>query len=73
METAPILEADFDIFVVQDLGMLPMDHLLDIFPQIQKKAKMVSVVHDGELSRKPEYFKFDWDHVARLGRSCWER
>ncbi len=64
MDTASLLDEDFDIFVTQDLGMLPMSHLLDIFPQIKKKAKTVNVVHDGELSKKPEYFKFDWDHVV---------
>ena len=64
METAPVLEADFDIFVVEDLGMIPMGHLLDIFPEIKKKAKTVNIVHDGELSRRPDYFKFDWDHVV---------
>jgi hypothetical protein len=64
MDTAALLDADYDIFVVQDLGMLPVDHLLDIFPQIKKKAKTVNVIHDGELSKKPNFFKFDWDHVV---------
>ncbi|MGB2601429.1 MAG: hypothetical protein WBD00_01765 [Candidatus Omnitrophota bacterium] len=64
LDTAPILEADFDLFVVEDLGMLPMGNLLHIFPQIKKKAKTVNIVHDGTLSTKPEYFKFDWDHVV---------
>ena len=58
------LTADFDMFIAQDLGMLPLPHLLNIFPQIRKKAKTVSIVHDGELSRKPEYFQFEWDHVV---------
>jgi len=64
LDSKPILEADYDIFVAQDLGMLPMNLLLNIFPEIQKKAKTINVVHDGELSRKPEYFKFNWDHVV---------
>lgn len=64
MNTTSLLEEDYDIFVAQDLGMLPMAHLLNIFPQIKKKAKTVNVVHDGELSKKPEYFQFDWDHVV---------
>ena len=68
MDTRPLLEADYDIFVAQDLGMLPMTHLLDIFPEIKKKAKTVNVVHDGELSKKPEYFHFDWDHVVCFDR-----
>jgi hypothetical protein len=64
MDIASLLEADYDIFVAQDLGMLPMDHLLDVFPQIKKKAKTVNVIHDGSLSNKPNFFKFDWDHVV---------
>lgn len=64
IDTKPILEYDFDIFVAQDLGMLPMRHLLDIFPELHKKSKTVNVVHDGELSKKPEYFRFDWDQVV---------
>lgn len=64
METAALLDADYDIFVAQDLGMLPINHLLDIFPQIKKKAKTVNVIHDGALSKKPNFFKFEWDHVV---------
>jgi len=62
MKTKPILEADFDIFVAEDLGMVPMNDLLKIFPQIKKKAKTVNVIHDGALSDKPEFFKFPWDY-----------
>ena len=62
LDTRPILKADFDVFVVEDLGMLPMNDLLDIFPRIKEKAVTVNVIHDGELSDKPEFFKFDWDH-----------
>jgi hypothetical protein len=61
-DTKPILNADFDVFVVEDLGMLPMPQLLAIFPQIKKKAVTVNVIHDGDLSDKPEFFKFEWDH-----------
>ncbi|MFC1480594.1 hypothetical protein ACFL5Y_04030, partial [Candidatus Omnitrophota bacterium] len=64
MDTTALLEDDFDIFIAQDLGMMPMNHLRDIFPEIRKKAKTVNVVHDGALSRNSEYFQFDWDHVV---------
>ncbi len=64
MDTAPLLENDYDIFVAEDLGMLPLPQLLSIFPEIRKKAKTVNVVHDGSLSTKPEYFRFDWDHAV---------
>lgn len=62
LDTKPILDADFDVFVVEDLGMLPMNQLLAIFPQIKKRAVTVNIIHDGALSEKPEFFKFDWDH-----------
>ncbi len=64
LDAAELLASDFDIFIVEDLGMLPMKQLLTVFPEIKKKAKTVSVVHDGELSEKKEYFKFDWDRVV---------
>ncbi|MEA3488781.1 MAG: hypothetical protein U9R44_00360 [Candidatus Omnitrophota bacterium] len=72
MNTTPLLEEDYDIFVVQDLGMIPMTHLLDIFPQIKKKAKTINVIHDGELSEKPEFFHFDWDHVVCFDRRYYD-
>ncbi|MFC1570402.1 hypothetical protein ACFL4E_01325 [Candidatus Omnitrophota bacterium] len=62
LKTKPILDADFDIFVAEDLGMVPMNDLLKIFPEIKKKAKTVNVIHDGALSDKPEFFKFNWDY-----------
>jgi len=64
MNIVPILKSDFDIFVAQDLGMIPMQHLLSIFSEVRKKAKTVNVIHDGELSAKPEFFKFIWDQVV---------
>jgi len=64
MNTEPILRSDFDIFVAQDLGMVPMRDLLAIFPEIKKKAKTINVIHDCRLSDKPEFFKFNWDHVV---------
>jgi hypothetical protein len=64
MDTKPIVEEDFDILVAEDLGMIPMRDLLKIFPDIKKKAKTVNIIHDGKLSDKPEFFKFDWDHVV---------
>jgi len=64
LDVAVLMKEDFDIFVAEDLGMLPMKQLLTIFPEIKKKAKTISIVHDGELSEKEEYFKFDWDRVV---------
>lgn len=63
-DLSALLETDYDVFITEDLGMLPMKHLLEIFPKIKKKAKTVTVIHDNKLSDKPEFFKFDWDRVV---------
>ena len=60
----PILSADYDFFVVQDLGMLPKDKLAKIFPLIKKKAKTVHVVHDNAPSPDPAFYQHDWDAVV---------
>jgi len=60
----PFLKEDYDIFVVQDLGMLPKDKLARIFPSIHKKAKAIHVVHAGELPDDPSFFQFDWDAIV---------
>jgi glycosyltransferase involved in cell wall biosynthesis len=60
----PFLTADYDIFVVQDLGMLPKDLLGKIFHRIKKKAKTVNVIHDGKLAEDPAFYQFDWDAVV---------
>lgn len=64
LDPAGILKGDFDIFVVQDLGMLPIGQLLPIFPEIRKKSRTVNIIHDGEISTKPDFFDFRWDSVV---------
>jgi glycosyltransferase involved in cell wall biosynthesis len=60
----PFLAADYDIFVVEDLGMLPKDLLGKIFHRIKKKAKTVNIIHDGKLSDDPAFYQFSWDGLV---------
>jgi len=64
LDPRPILSADYDFFVAQDLGMLPKNKLAKIFPLIKKKAKTVHVVHDNAPSPDPSFYQHDWDAVA---------
>jgi len=64
LDPRPILTADYEIFVVQDLGMLPKGKLAKIFPLIKRKAKTVHVVHDTAPSPDPAFWGFDWDAVV---------
>ncbi|MDI6840137.1 MAG: hypothetical protein QMD71_04705 [bacterium] len=63
LDPIPFLTSNYEIFVVQDLGMLPKDLLAKIFTRIKSKAKVVNVIHDGALSKDPAFYQFDWDAI----------
>ena len=63
-----ILTKSFDIFVIQDLNMLPVENLAKIFPLIQKRAKTVHIVHENTLPQEPSFYQFDWDGVIYFCR-----
>jgi|AntAceMinimDraft_18_1070375.scaffolds.fasta_scaffold05291_5 glycosyltransferase involved in cell wall biosynthesis len=60
----PFLTSDYNIFVAEDLGMLPKTQLKKIFPKIKSKAKTINIIHDGKPSSDPEFWKFNWDAVV---------
>ena len=60
----PFLEEDYDIFLVEMASIMPMPELLEIFPQIKKKAKTVFVVHETGLPADLNWYKFDWDAIV---------
>lgn len=64
LDPRPILTADLDIFVVQDISMLPVENLARIFPLMRKKAKIVHIVHENALPEEAWFYQFDWDRVV---------
>ena len=61
------LEEGYNVFVAEDLGMLPMRQLLEIFPEIKKKAKTVLINHDNIPKPGDSVFwKFDWDAIVNF-------
>lgn len=64
LDSRPILESRLDLFVVQDLGMLPMDELFKVFPLIKRSAKTINVIHDSGLSSNPSFYQFCWDKIV---------
>jgi len=60
----PFLRNDYEIFVVEDLGMLLQDHLGKIFHWIKRKAKTINVIHNGNLKEDPSFYQFDWDAIV---------
>lgn len=59
----PFLENDYDLFVAQNLEILPMRPLLEIYPRLREKAKTLLVIHEGKLPRDSYFYKFDWDRI----------
>lgn len=64
----PFLTRRYDFFVVEDLGMLPQDHLAKIFHWIRKRARTVTVIHDGNLKEDPSFYQFAWDAIVCFDR-----
>ena len=64
LDPRPILKSRFDVFIIQDLGMLPMDELFKIFPLIKRTAKAINVIHDTELHPNPSFYQFGWDKIV---------
>lgn len=60
----PFLTTDYEIFVVEDLGMLPKEPLRNIYNRIKKKAAVVNIIHDGKLSEDPAFYQFQWDGIV---------
>ena len=58
------LESGCDIFIIQNLELMPMDKLLEIWPQIKAKAKTILVIHEGYLPPYPEFYQFDFDAIV---------
>jgi len=59
----PFLE-DFDIFVVQNLELMPMKDLIPLFPKIREKAKTVLVIHEGNAPKNPDFYKLNFDSIV---------
>lgn len=64
MDPRPILTIDFDIFVVENLRMLPVDELAKIYPLIKSRSRTVHIVHEDKLPNKGWFYQFIWDKVV---------
>lgn len=60
----PFLHIEGEVFVVQNLEILPMEDLLRIYPAIREKAKTIFVVHEGKPPKDPTFYQFEWDAIV---------
>lgn len=64
LDPRPFLNTDYDIFVVEDLRMLPFEKLAKIFFLIKQRARTIHVVHENGLPGEVWFYQFDWDKVV---------
>lgn len=64
LDPRPILTTDFDIFVVQDLRMLPVEKLAKVFSLIKQRGRTIHIVHENKLPDDVWFYQFDWDKVV---------
>ncbi len=64
LDPRPFLENDYDILLIEDVGMLPVEKLIDIFPVLKHKAKIIHVVHENRICEHSWFYKLDWDKVV---------
>jgi len=64
LDPTPLLERDYDILLVEDLGMLPVDKLSNLMPVLKKKAKVIHAVHENRICDHSWFYKINWDKVV---------
>lgn len=63
-DSKPIMDMEADVFVVQNLEILPMEDLLKVYPVIRERMKTVFVVHEGKPPKDPTFYRFEWDAIV---------
>ena len=64
LDPQPFLDLDYELFIVQNLELMPMQQLLRFWPSIKEKAATVLVIHEGYLPPYPEFYAFNWDAIV---------
>jgi hypothetical protein len=64
LDPRPLLTAEFDIFVVEDLRTLPVEQLAEIFPMIKSRSRTVHIVHEDTLPEEAWFYQLPWDKVV---------
>lgn len=63
-DSKPFMDMDGDVFVIQNLEILPMEDLLKVYPMIRERTKTVFVVHEGKPPKDPTFYRFEWDAIV---------
>ena len=64
IDPRPFIENDYEILIVEDLGVLPGEKLNNLMPIIKKKAKVVHVVHENRPPDGTWFYRILWDSIV---------
>ncbi len=67
-DSKPVLAQNFDLFVIQDLRMLPVSNLFKVLPKIKSRSKLVNILYENHLPEEKWFFKDYWDTVVYFDR-----
>lgn len=67
-DSKPVLAQNFDLFVIQDLRMLPVANLYRVLPKIKSRSKLVNILYENHMPEEKWFFKVDWDMVVYFDR-----
>ena len=60
-DPTPIVEEDYDIFIIEKPSSTPIGKLLKILPEIRNKGPIVAVIHEGRRIVNKNFYKADFD------------
>ncbi len=60
----PLLDYKMDVFIVENLERMPLLGLKEIFPRLRKSSLTVQIVHEGDPSKDPMFYNFDFDIIS---------
>ena len=60
----PIINEDYDLFIIEKPCLTPLGKLLKIFQVIKRKAPTMAVMHEGRVPKNMNFYKFDWDVIT---------
>ena len=63
-DPSPIVNEDYDLFVIEKPCLTPLGKLLKIFDVVKRKATTIAVMHEGRVPKNVNFYKFDWDIIT---------
>lgn len=64
LDPRPFVDGKYDILMVEDIGMLPVDKFANLMPVLKRKTKLIHVVHENMMCDHSWFYKIEWDKVV---------